>query len=303
MNQKLKERLSTGLLEPSTSVEYFIYQTILGTFPFDGRADESYNQRIKDYMVKALREAKRKVSWRDPDDEYETAICNFVDKLLDAQHEFLDAFIPFMEKVSLRSVVNSLSQLVLKCTCPGVPDIYQGTEFWDLTLVDPDNRQPVDYDIRKKELENLSKQYKENPRHLIRDLTQNPKDGKVKLLLTGLLLNYRRQNPDLFLNGKYIPLETSGPLKDHIMAYCRQTRNQWLLVMVPLVTGALSEKSHGQYLSEINWDGSGAILPGNAPKTWTNLITQERIAGKKMIEARDIFKDATVGVCIAQTDF
>jgi malto-oligosyltrehalose synthase len=302
MNQKLKERLSTGLLEPSTSVEYFIYQTILGTFPFDGRADESYNQRIKDYMVKALREAKRKVSWRDPDDEYETAICNFVDKLLDAQHEFLDAFIPFMEKVSWRSVVNSLSQLVLKCTCPGVPDIYQGTEFWDLTLVDPDNRKPVDYEFRKKELKKLFNQYKENPRQLTRELTQNPLDGRMKLLLSSLLLNYRRKNPDLFLEGKYIPLETSGPLKNHLMAYCRQTNDQWLLVVVPLVTDTLSEKSRGEYLSELNWDGSGALLPDNAPNKWTNFITRERIVDKKMIEARDIFKNATVGIYIAEMD-
>jgi malto-oligosyltrehalose synthase len=148
LNQKLKTRMDSGLLEPSASVEYFIYQTLLGTFPMDGMADESYKERIDEYLVKALREAKHKVSWRDPDETYENTICEFTRKMLDAEHGFLKIFVPFQQKVAWRGIVNSITQLTLKCTSPGVPDIYQGTELWDLTLVDPDNRQSVDYETQ-----------------------------------------------------------------------------------------------------------------------------------------------------------
>ncbi|MFN2395677.1 MAG: malto-oligosyltrehalose synthase [Bacteroidales bacterium] len=296
MNQKKKIRLESGLLEPSLSVEYFIYQTLLGTFPFDGKADEKYLQRIDEYLVKALREAKRKVSWRDPDETYENSVCDFVHNILDPKHEFLKAFIPFQQKVAWRGIINSLTQLTLKCTCPGIPDIYQGTELWDLTLVDPDNRQPVDYEMRHKALQSLIKKQKANPIALAGKLKENPFDGHIKLLLTYLLLNERKRNPDVFTSGKYIPVQVQGHLKNNIMAFARENRGDWLLVTVPLVTGNLSEKVNGDYFSDIIWKDTHILLPDDAPVRWTDICTLQEFNSRSKLKVSDLMKHNWVSI-------
>ena len=296
MNQKLKTRLDSGLLEPSLSVEYFIYQTLLGTFPFDGKVTESYLQRIDEYLVKALREAKRKVSWRDPDETYENTICSFARKMLDPGHDFLKAFVPFQQKVAWRGVVNSISQLTLKCTSPGIPDIYQGTELWDLTLVDPDNRQPVDFDLRYNTLQNLIKKQKTNPVAMMKDLAENPFDGRIKLWLTYLLLNERKRNPDLFIRGEYIPLIVNGHLKNYVIAFARRLNKTWMIVVVPLITGNLSEKSTGEYFSEIPWKNTHVLLPDNAPDKWESIITSKEFVKSDGLKVSEILKHSWVGV-------
>ncbi|TVQ93006.1 MAG: malto-oligosyltrehalose synthase [Bacteroidetes bacterium] len=296
MNQKLKTRLESGLLEPSLSVEYFIYQTLLGTFPFDGKVTENYMQRIDEYLVKALREAKRKVSWRDPDETYENTICRFARNMLDPGHDFMKAFVPFQQKIAWRGVVNSISQLTLKCTSPGVPDIYQGTELWDLTLVDPDNRQPVDYEMRHKTLQSLIKKQKANHAAMMRDLNENPFDGRIKLWLTYILLNERKRNPDLFFKGEYIPLSVHGHLKNHIIAFARKYKQDWMLVIVPLITGNLSEKSTGEYFTEISWKNTHILLPDHAPDTWENIITTEKFKKPEGLKVSHLLKHSWVGV-------
>jgi maltooligosyltrehalose synthase len=296
MNQKKKVRLESGLLEPSLSVEYFIYQTLLGTFPFDGKADEKYLQRIDEYLVKALREAKRKVSWRDPDETYENTVCDFVHNILDPKHEFLKAFLPFQQKVAWRGIINSLTQLTLKCTCPGVPDIYQGTELWDLTLVDPDNRQPVDYEMRYKALQSLIKKQKANPIALINELKEYPFDGRIKLLLTYLLLNERKRNPELFSKGKYLPLEVNGSLKNHIMAFARENQGDWVLVIVPLITGNLSEKEAGDFFSDITWKDTHISLPADAPARWLDICTLQEFDSQSKLKISDLMKNNWISI-------
>ncbi len=296
MNQKKKTRLDSGLLEPSLSVEYFIYQTLLGTFPSEGKADEEYLQRIDQYLVKALREAKRKVSWRDPDEVYENAICDFTRNILHSDHDFLNAFLPFQQKIAWRGVTNSLTQLSLKGTAPGVPDIYQGTEWWDLTLVDPDNRQPVDYEARKTMLKQLISQSRKDSAALMQQLSSNPFDGRIKLWLTHILLSLRKQQPELFANGEYIPLEVKGEFARHAMAYARRHQNDWVIVVVPLITGALSQKPKGEYLSEVNWEDTHVVIPDNAPVNWMHLLDGSSHVVKEKLDLKELFKNA--GVCL-----
>lgn len=296
MNQKLKTRLDSGLLEPSLSVEYFIYQTLLGTYPFNGSTDEVYLKRIEEYLIKALREAKRKVSWRDPNETYEQTVCEFVRKILDPKHDFSKNFVPFQQKVAWRGVINSLTQLTLKCTSPGVPDIYQGTELWDLSLVDPDNRQPVDYAQRHSLLKKTIADYNNNPKTLIRKLSDNPFDGRIKLWLTYFLLNLRKNNQDLFLKGDYIPLSVEGKLKKHIMGFARRYDNHWIVVVVPLITAQLSQKSSGEYLSEVEWDNTRVLLPAIGKGKWKNLLTGEETDFLNAIPVGEIFKHSYVGL-------
>ena len=296
MNQKLKTRLDSGLLEPSMSVEYFIYQTLLGTFPHDGTADENYKKRIDEYLVKAMREAKHKVSWRDPDEIYENTVCGFARKLLDPQNDFLKAFIPFQQKVAWRGIINSLTQLTLKCTSPGVPDIYQGTELWDLTLVDPDNRQPVDYGQRHQLLQTMIEESKVEARTMLNKLAQNPFDGKIKLWLTYKLLNFRKENPDLFFKGHYIPMEVEGNLKQHIMGFARNHNDQWLLVVVPLITASLSGKPSGEYLSELDWQNTHVVFPETMNGVWRNLLTGEKHDINGAISVSEIFCSTGIGL-------
>ncbi len=296
MNQKLKIRLEQGLLEPSHSVEYFVYQTLLGTFPFSGKADEHYMQRIDEYLVKALREAKRKVSWRDPDEAYESTVCEFTRNILDPEHEFLASFVPFQQKVAWRGVVNSLSQLTLKCTCPGVADIYQGRELWDLTLVDPDNRQPVDYAARHKLLGQLKARHSKSPMKMIRELMQEPFNGHVKLWLTYVLLQERRRDPGLFLEGSYIALETRGALQNHVLAFAREHQGTWLVVLVPLLTRDFGAKPQGEFLPEIPWEDTRLVLPAQAPAKWKNLLSERELDAREEILVSDLFQDASVGL-------
>ncbi len=291
LNQKLKIRLDSGLLEPSTSVEYFIYQTLLGTFPFNGKADEEYMQRIDEYLVKALREAKRKVSWRDPDETYENTVVEFTRKMLDPGHDFLLSFVPFQQKVAWRGIINSLVQKTLKITCPGVPDIYQGTELWDFTLVDPDNRQPVDYDTRHQWLLELKEMQKQDPAFLVRKITTDPYDGKFKLWLTHLLLTCRKDNPELFLKGEYIPLNVTGKLKFHVLAFARNYKDKWLVVIVPLLTANLSDKINGYYFSETDWKDTAAGLPKAAPAQWQELFSGEKLKTNGIIKVGDVLQN------------
>ncbi len=296
MNQKLKTRLESGLPEPSVHVEYFIYQTLLGTFPFNGKPDKPYLDRIDRYLVKALRESKRKVSWRDPDTSYENAVCGFVRYMLAPDHDFLQAFVPFQQKVAWRGVVNSLTQLALKCTCPGVPDIYQGTELWDLTLADPDNRNAVNYSDRLRLLQEMLHQQQQGAAQMIRSLSRNPFNGKFKLWLTQALLNLRKENPDLFEKGAYLPLKAEGKYRRHLLAFARHWDSQWLIVAVPLITASLSDKQDGEYLSEVDWGTTRIVIPGKSTTHWKNLLTLANQKFTGSIPAAEIFSAAPAGI-------
>ena len=210
---------------PTATREYMLYQTLLGAWPMEG-ADESFVERIQAYALKAVREAKQETSWLNPQAHYEDGLKTFVARILDdaISGEFLDSLSALARRVALLGALNSLSQLTLKATLPGVPDFYQGTEFWDLSLVDPDNRRPVDFVTRAGALAAMHPPDWEK-------LVQSWPDGRLKLAWTAHLLKMRNDLAEVFTNGDYQPLEVSGPHRDHTIAFARRRgRNAAIVV-------------------------------------------------------------------------
>jgi (1->4)-alpha-D-glucan 1-alpha-D-glucosylmutase len=201
---------------PSATFEYMLYQALLGAWPASG-PDDTLLERMQAYALKAAREGKQETSWLNPNEAYEAGLQTFMARILDrpGSAEFLDSLETLARRVSLLGALNSLSQITLKATMPGVPDFYQGTEFWDLSLVDPDNRRPVDFAERASALAAA-----EQPDWA--SLAQQWPDGHIKLAWTRHLLKIRTQLADVFAHGDYQPLEVTGPHRDHVIAFVRR---------------------------------------------------------------------------------
>ncbi len=213
-----------GKCLPSAAHEYMIYQTLIGAWP--GKVDEAFISRMQAYALKAAREGKQETSWANPNEAYEKALNDYIAALLDSTVSagFLGSFARFAARTSLLGALNGLSQLALKALIPGVPDFYQGTEFWDLSLVDPDNRRPVDYSARIQALAAEGPDWAE--------LAANWQDGRIKLALTHRLLRLRQEFADLFSRGDYQPLQVTGPHAGHVIAFARSFRQQTLVVAI-----------------------------------------------------------------------
>src|SRR6195256_619326 len=201
---------------PSAAFEYMLYQALLGAWP-SGQRDDAFLERMQAYALKAAREGKQETSWLNPNPAYEAGLQTFIERILDrsASAEFLNSLETLAQRVSRLGALNSLSQITLKATMPGVPDFYQGTEFWDLSLVDPDNRRPVDFAERAAVLASIDIPDWES-------LAQHWSDGHVKLAWTRYLLKLRTELADVFAHGDYQPLEISGPHRDHVIAFARR---------------------------------------------------------------------------------
>ena len=219
---------------PDANEEYLFYQTLLGTWPTqaDGEPEATptpdYIERIQAYMAKALHEAKINTSWIQPNEEWDAAMLDFIAKVLDPspRNKFLPAFIPVAKDIGRYGTVNSLTQTLLKLTSPGAPDIYQGNEIWDYSLVDPDNRRPVDYKRRREMLESLATA---NPHDLVRSWA----DGRIKMFLTQRVLQFRRAHVELFQRGEYLPLTPGGAFAESCVSFARQLGDQWIVVIAP----------------------------------------------------------------------
>ena len=221
------------LRAPSATFEYMLYQTLLGAWQPD---DDKFVERIQAYALKAAREGKQETSWLNPHPDYEQGVKTFIARILDRSQsaEFLDSLQTLAQRVSLLGALNSLSQLTLKATMPGVPDFYQGTEFWDFSLVDPDNRRPVDFAARIHALDTL-----EQPDW--QQLTKDWPHGRVKLAWTRYLLKLRTELADIFTTGEYAPLEVHGPHGDHFIAYARRKGRSAAIVVVPRCYAAFTD--------------------------------------------------------------
>src|SRR6266496_3205632 len=246
---------------PDANEEYLLYQTLLGTWPVraDGEpepvATPDYIERIQAYMAKALHEAKISTSWIQPNEEWDTAMGDFVAKILDPspRNKFLPALIPVAKEVARLGAVNSLAQTLLKLTSPGVPDIYQGNEIWDYSLVDPDNRRPVDYKRRREMLESLATA---NPQ----DLVRNWPDGRIKMFLTQRVLQFRRENVELFQRGEYLPLTSNGTFAECCVSFARELEDQWIIVIAPRLSSHVGFPPIGE-----SWKDTIVELPETLP--------------------------------------
>lgn len=245
---------------PTPNDEYFIYQSLLAACPPDLVITGQFRQRFHDMLTKALREAKSVTKWDNPDESYEKYCHSFLDAVLDPTSPFMEDFVPFAYECIRDSAHYSLSQVLLRLTAPGVPDIYQGAESWDLSFVDPDNRRPVDYALRRQLLSDLKAKEQEGATALFDYIRANQRKGAGKLYSIYKTLQYRNTQPDVFTKGEYIPVD----LGEHHLAYIRRHDSQWALVILPLI----------RMTAEISKPFS-ITLPGEAPSIWTNVFTGE----------------------------
>lgn len=240
MNANLKQPGDDETM-PDANDEYFLYQTLIGAWPLDpAREGATFRARIQRYMEKSTREAKVHTSWIHPNEAYDDALTGFIEKLLDFEagaeeaHPFRADFEAFQSGIALDGMINALSQTLVKLTAPGVPDIYQGQEIWQLTLVDPDNRQPVDYAHREQLFRTLSERIsRTDPTSLAEELLSEWKDGQIKLYVTHISLQLRRRRTELFREGGYEPLAASGAAAAHVFAFARSHRKYGVVTVVP----------------------------------------------------------------------
>jgi len=194
------------------------------------------------------------------------------------RNPFLLDFRTFHERVAELGMVNGLAQTTVKLTAPGVPDIYQGCELWDFSLVDPDNRRPVDFDLRRRHLAHLKESFGDSKNRAPGELLEHWQDGLVKMFVAWRLLERRRRDEALFLDGSYVPLETTGTHADHVCGFVRQLENRLLFVCVPRVTARLVEQPGGLPVGGDVWADTGVLLPsGCASKSWFNVLTGETV--------------------------
>jgi (1->4)-alpha-D-glucan 1-alpha-D-glucosylmutase len=299
INQSKKVQAENRVI-PSANDEYFLYQTLLGAFPFDQNGDRStFLTRIKDYVIKAVREAKVHTAWLRPDSEYEEGYLSFVEQVLEDSNgnQFLSEFLPFQKRISDYGIFNSLSQVLLKNTAPGVPDLYQGTEFWDLSLVDPDNRRPVDYDQRISCLHDLKARGQTDSLQLIDELLTTRTDGRIKLFLTFKVLQARKTNSALFEQGNYQPLLVSGKFKDHVIAFTRSFQGRTAIAVAPRFLTGLIEA--GQLpLGEQIWADTAIDLPANLSSSWQDAIAAQAIQANGKLSVGDALKHFPVALLI-----
>lgn len=265
---------------PGFNEEWLLYQTLVGAWPLREEEAPSFRKRLETYLIKAAREAKMHTSWLEPDEEWEKAIVRFAQKVTDPAQapRFIRDFRRFQREIAFRGALTSLAQLVLKATAPGVPDFYQGTELWDFSLVDPDNRRPVDYESRRNALQQLRSRPSEGDRvELCRELLHRWKDGRVKLWVTSRLLDARRSHIEAFRDGGYHPLDVKGDRADHAIAFRRGSGKNAAIVLVPRLVSSLSEAGTFPLGAEI-W-GDTAVPVGRAGAL-RNIFTDEKIPMK-----------------------
>jgi (1->4)-alpha-D-glucan 1-alpha-D-glucosylmutase len=308
VNGRYRTRVE-GAWAPERNDEYLFYQSLVGVWPAAAGTEtptDEFVERLATYMEKAIREAKVHTSWTDENPEYGPAVRRFVVGCLtgDTAPRFLETFVPFAWRVAAAGMVNSLAQLVLKIASPGVPDFYQGTELWDLTLVDPDNRRPVDLSLRQTLLQSLSPLIErvergEDCADRVGELLRTWQDGAIKLFVTACGLRARRRDPELFLHGRYQSLPIDGPRSDHLVAFARIVDGRTLVVVAPRFTLSLS-RDEGPPVGERVWESTRVMLP--APARFLNVVTGERIeAAEGGLPVGSALATIPVGLLLADT--
>jgi (1->4)-alpha-D-glucan 1-alpha-D-glucosylmutase len=300
INKSEKKRVGAAQV-PDRNDEYFLYQTLLGTFPFEESVYPQFVSRIKEYVIKAVREAKVHTGWLQPDTEYEDAYISFVEEILKPtdSNDFLQDFIPFQKRIAHYGIFNSLSQVLIKITCPGVPDFYQGTELWDLNLVDPDNRRPVDFNKRKTMLREIKKRADSNVLGLISHLLSNKEDGRIKLFLIYMALQARNRHREIFQRGYYEPLEVSGAFKDHVVAFGRNHLGNRAITVAPRFLSRLAPESQFP-LGEQVWQDTKVDLTDGANSLWKNIFTGEIHAVQNSLLVGEILRHFPVALLIRE---
>jgi (1->4)-alpha-D-glucan 1-alpha-D-glucosylmutase len=289
---------------PSFNDEYLLYQTLLGAWPLKPLTDlaswDAFSQRIESYMLKAIREAKENTSWINRNALYEGAVSSFVKQLLTpgAQNRFLNDFVPFQRRITRIGFWNSLSQTLLKLTSPGVPDIYQGNELWDFSLVDPDNRRPVDYIHRRQVFESIRHWSGEPDPSAIGELLDAPEDDRLKLYLIWKTLCLRKDQPDLFRQGEYLPLEVLGSKADHVVAFSRTFQTTNVIVIAPRLVAGLLNDREALPVGPAIWEDTQIVVP-----SWACSVSYRNIFTGDSLELQKTADSAKIAVAEALAHF
>jgi (1->4)-alpha-D-glucan 1-alpha-D-glucosylmutase len=307
LNRSRKRKID-GAEAPSRNDEYLLYQTLLGTWPLrpsDDNERARYCDRIEAYMLKAVREAKEHTSWINHNVVYEGALVEFVRGLLRTRTPFIDRLAGFTAQVAPIGCLNSLSQLVIKIGSPGVPDFYQGSELWAFHLVDPDNRQPIDYGLRRGLLKDLAVQFDcpareraQRARSLLHDLD----DGRAKLYVTWQGLAARREMRALFDDGDYTALEAVGAYAEHVCVFARRHREEVAVVLAPRLVATLAQNRDG--LMGPVWADTAVVLPEGMAGIYRNVFTSERVScdAGGTIELAKVFANFPVALLVRTGD-
>lgn len=298
---------------PDAREEYLLYQTLVGAWPFGGPDDgvpPGFTERIQQYMLKAAREAKLNTSWTDPDPAYGEILTRFVAEVLESPDAgpFLNDFLPFQRRIARVGVVHSLSQALLKLASPGVPDTYQGCELWDFSLVDPDNRRPVDYAHRRELLGQIRERLRLGTSRLdlARALFAEPEDGAIKLYLIWTVLNHRRSLLNLYEQGTYRPLDCEGDLKSNVVAFGRYREGRTAIAVAPrLVAHLMGDEGRVAPLGRDAWGETRLLLPDapGLPRRWRDLLTDrllelEDADGRPALAVGDLFEVVPVAMLV-----
>lgn len=298
INWRRKSAIEGGSA-PSENDEYLFYQTLIGAWPLEFHDAEAldvdimanFRERMTAYMLKAAREAKTHTSWINCDSAYETGLTAFVERVLDVERRnpFLIDFQDFHPRIAELGMLNGLAQTVLKLTVPGVPDLYQGSELWDLNLVDPDNRRPVDFTERERMIGRLDEMMSSGSNVACAQLLEHWPDGMVKLFVVWRLLSLRRGCPQTFLEGDYIPLESVGTRANHVLSFARTGGDRTLMVCVPRLLARLASPSAPYATGETVWADTYLAVPEElSKKAWRNVFTDEHVEAAASHEDRQI---------------
>ncbi|MFP4162808.1 MAG: malto-oligosyltrehalose synthase [Chitinispirillaceae bacterium] len=278
---------------PDNNDEYFLYQTLLGTWPFSEDSFAIYVNRIQQYMLKAVREAKFHTGWITPDTEYEGVLHDFINNILDKDKNarFFDEFKGLQSKIAWYGVFNSLSLQILKNCAPGVPDYYRGTELWDFSLVDPDNRRPVDFDLRRILLSQVSELTSSDFPDFISEALENSHDARIKMFIIHTLLNHRNENSEFYECAHYEVLRTEGRFKRNLFAFRRHYKDKQLVVIVPRFLSEVAAQGRLPLGTEV-WRDSVVKLRDGMGERYTHLLTGKKtVANDGSVSVGEVFGD------------
>ncbi|HEX7284922.1 MAG TPA: malto-oligosyltrehalose synthase [Candidatus Angelobacter sp.] len=308
-NRARKRLLPDGRSVPDLNEEYLLYQTLVGSWPLDMRTPESragYIQRIQQYMDKAVHEAKVNLSWINDDPGYVEALRQFIEGVLTPgtrgrPNAFLEQIQAFMPVMAFFGAINALCQRVLLIAAPGNPDIYRGTELWDLSLVDPDNRRPVDYSLRQRLLSELDQRSEAGDLvRLCAELLTSYQDGRILLWTTMQALRLRRDRRELFHAGKYTPLDGRGPRQEHVVAFGREHQTEVAIIAVPRLSHTLAGGAIRAPLGDV-WETTELPVPSQTAEYVENVFTGEKVkvTPHRTLLCREIFAHFPVALLIS----
>jgi (1->4)-alpha-D-glucan 1-alpha-D-glucosylmutase len=305
INRGKRRALGDGRAVPDHNEEYLLYQTLVGAWPLempDAAARAEFTRRIQQYMVKAVHEAKVNLSWTNQNPEYVAALEQFMARILQGgtagrPNLFPEQIENFVAPVAFFGCINSLAQTLLKLTSPGLPDVYQGTELWDFSLVDPDNRRPVDYQLRQRLLGDLLAAQGASLPELCQELLRDYKDGRMKMWTTLRALNLRREDAALFQTAGYTPLSGTGDKAEHLVAFARE--HDWRMAITAVPRFAYTLYGGEPQLTPEKWGDTHIALPAQAPANFINVLTGERVqVSNRALSCREVFAHFPVALLI-----